>query len=393
MPGNESNHSQSEEQPFKVLEQIELIAKASAGVVALTYVSGYLIETTYLGSFGVHAEAIEFFRAKYLYIGFHYWFSIAMFSVLLILIKRIVEFIRACRHHQNIEGQPELTQHDFDVKPELTPEERKEVKNVLERKLPPREAFLRPSFGELRWTFVVCAIIMVFSLQILFIDPRDPPKILPLQFIFLFTVALHQATHYREYYSYWGILHGRAHVGLQRLLAAVVELLLACWIFYRLSPFQHLYDKPTCFLNIYLAIGAVFVLIASSTLFPLLFHYKQMAWFDCSPEENLLTRGKAPMLKRFIRATIGGGKVDKWSKLRFLWSAILCLITAGLLFDALCLAEGIDKSQLRYGFIGALALILALFVPFNIIFLTVVRKDMYRSTTVRLTTNLPPATF
>jgi hypothetical protein len=384
MPGNESNHSQSEEQPIKVLEQIELIAKASAGIVALTYVSGYLIETTYFGSFGIHTEAIDFFRAKYLYIGFHYWFSIAMFSVFLILIKRIIEFIRAWRHHKNIEGKPELTQHDFDVMPELTPEEREEVKKILERRLPPAEPFLRPSFGELRWTFVVCAIIMVFSFQILFFNPSTSTPTLPLQFIFLSIIMLHQVTHFREYYSYWGILRGRVHVGLLRILLASAELAMAIWILYCLSGLPNL-NKYTMFPILHIVVGFVILLIAYLSVFSLLFNHKQMDLFDWPPHEDPFLRGNGLTRKKYMRLLIGGGKMEgQWTKKKKFLQFILSGLSVLVLGDAFSIAVGFDKSPWRYLIIGAISLLLALFVPFNIVYLSAVRKDMYRKLDIPL---------
>ena len=49
-----------EEKSITVLQHLERIAKIAAGIVAATYVSGYLIETTFPGSFGMQADSIEF---------------------------------------------------------------------------------------------------------------------------------------------------------------------------------------------------------------------------------------------------------------------------------------------------------------------------------------------
>jgi hypothetical protein len=208
---------QTEERSINRLEQIELIAKIAAGVVALTYVSGYLIETTYLGSFGIHADAIEFFRAKYLYIGFHFWFYVSIFVVLLILAKRVFDFARAYQRRTETKGQSECRPITLEDDIGLTTVEIGAIKEILERKNPPEIWFLIQSFGDLRWNVIVSAIVCLFSIQILFMNINNVGRVLPLQFIFLFTIALHQLTHFREYYSYWGILWGRMHAGFIRL--------------------------------------------------------------------------------------------------------------------------------------------------------------------------------
>ncbi len=39
---------------------------------ALTYISGYLVTSTFLNSYGIAADATEFFKARYLYVEFLY---------------------------------------------------------------------------------------------------------------------------------------------------------------------------------------------------------------------------------------------------------------------------------------------------------------------------------
>jgi hypothetical protein len=101
-------HASEPKHSLELLEQIELISKIAAGVVALTYVSGYLVETTFLGTFGLRGDAIEFFRAKYLYIGFHFWFCVSILVVLLLIVKRVFEFSRSLQRRMETRGDSEV---------------------------------------------------------------------------------------------------------------------------------------------------------------------------------------------------------------------------------------------------------------------------------------------
>ncbi|MGA3162556.1 MAG: hypothetical protein ABSC77_15240 [Terracidiphilus sp.] len=168
------------------LGQIELIAKITTGIVALTYMSGYLIETTYLGTFGINADSIEFFRAKYLYIGFHYWFFLVIFSILLILCKSYADFVRASQAYERTQ---QYSNHIEGL--ELEDLENVDAKMIPKRKEQPA------SFSDLRFTIVVSAIVVFFSVHIMFSGPEEFRAFLPLQFMFLFFIAVQQATHFQ----------------------------------------------------------------------------------------------------------------------------------------------------------------------------------------------------
>src|ERR1035441_8747872 len=64
------------------LERLEFISKIGAAMLALTYVTGYLIATTSLSRFGIPADASDLLRAKYIYVGFLYWMFVAIVGVL-----------------------------------------------------------------------------------------------------------------------------------------------------------------------------------------------------------------------------------------------------------------------------------------------------------------------
>ncbi len=387
------------EHPTRQREQIEFIAKIIAGLAGLTYISGYLIETTYLGSFGLRADEMGFLRAKYLYSGFHYWLCVSVFLVFLLFGKRFFDFIRAYRLHRQSGCEPVCTQREMEKDTGLDPVEEREIVRILEHKIPPSCFYLRPTFGDLRWNFIVLAIVFAFSLQIMFIDVAGVVRILPFQCILLLSIALQQSTHIRESYSFWGILYGRQHVGLLRLLGAIVDLILIFWIILRvyhhprLEPLAH---HP----SVYWIGGFILTLIACYVPFSLINNRRQMERFDISPSEklNLFWRMVRPSLGR---TNIGG----KWNNCQKVTSLLILVIAAAIfvvLVSALTLG-GLGKdptripmlkslisfltSQRRYCFfiVGYITQILAFYIPLNIILLNILRENMYR----RLKVDIP----
>jgi hypothetical protein len=393
--------SQPVEHSIRRLEQVELIAKIATGVAALTYVSGYLIETTYLGSFGMHADAIEFFRAKYLYIGFHFWFCVSVFIVLLILIKRFGSFIHSLRYHRQNDKSRVQTQRYFENNLELTDSEIEDARRILEHREPPGDWFSRPSFGEFRWSVIAFSIAFVFSLQIMFMNVETAHYILPLQFILLFSVGIHQLTHYYENIKYWGILYGRTRVSLFRLVGTIVEFALMVWIGFRvLLPNTNFLSLVA---RVYWIIGLLFIFIACLVPISLIKSYRQMAKYDMTQDESASLHGVALTYLRYKRAIFGGGKVvetqpSRWRLvLRLLWHILVlilsCIIIITLLVYALYLASpemhthNPTISALLYymeyyrpvGFkiIGYLTMIMAFYVPLNIVLLYKIRTEMF----------------
>ncbi len=399
-PGQKSaKPERPKEQPIKRLEQIELIAKIATGVVALTYVSGYLIETTYLGTFGIHADAIEFFRAKYLYIGFHFWFSIVAVLLLLIFVKRVVDFFRALRFHRNTANNPSRTQREMDEEIWLTPNEQKEARDMLERRIPPSNWYLRPSLGDLRWNVIVLAIVLAFSFEIMFMDVESVVRVLPLQCILLVSIALQQFTHFRENYSYWGIVHGRNHVALLRLVGGFADVFLAYWILYRiLHAHAGVLENHPWLYWVYGAAGLLFTLIASSLPFSFINSHRQMARFDLLPNEEF------SFLRKYWRFVFGKWRAwGRWSK-RDIFFSLLALVLSCAIFslfiNALYLAEprfpatGIwplnslvhllnSWRPRAFKVIGGITVLLAFYVPLNIVLLDLMRRDLYKKLDAR----------
>jgi hypothetical protein len=69
-PGPGSLKGKTEKSGFPVVERTLQILSIT---FVLTYVSGYLVTSTFLNSYGIAADASEFLKARYLYVGFLYY--------------------------------------------------------------------------------------------------------------------------------------------------------------------------------------------------------------------------------------------------------------------------------------------------------------------------------
>lgn len=426
MANEDRGHLPSEERSISRLEQIELAAKVAAGLVAITYVSGYLIETTYLGSFGMHADAIEFFRAKYLYIGFHFWFCVSAFVVFLISAKRFYDFIHSWLRHNQANEMPtgngngeKLTQVEFDSWVDLTVEERNEARLMESHRNVPGDPFVRPSFGALRWSLIVSSVVLVFSLQVMLLNRIRAARILPFQFLLLISMGMHQFTHFRENYSFWGVVKGRMHVSRLRLLGMTAQVTLALAIaLLVLSP-----PSPGTLFHLILTVcfwifAIPFTLLAVLLPFSIFKQNRQMSRFDLRKNEEL------GFIRRECRWLFGWGGEEspehpapapaaatapRWQ--RVVWFALkllTSLVILALLCDAVLLAaprHGIPYSwivcflhrflkdsapgwkhsiwRVCFGGIGILTLLLMFYVPLNIYLLARMRKEMHRRLGVR----------
>jgi hypothetical protein len=72
----------------------------------------------------------------------------------------------------------------------------------------------RHKFQELRGDFVVGLIVLVFTLEVMFLNPENLGGILPFQILYLLGVVIYQFTFYREAHEpfVWGLVHGRRYV-------------------------------------------------------------------------------------------------------------------------------------------------------------------------------------
>lgn len=269
-----------EERELNLLERILFGSKIAAGILALTYVSGYLIATTYLATYGISASASELLRAKYIYIGCQYWMFVAAFGLLsrviqlrfnlwnlneadftkhfatfrnkvraisgaddqmiigrardLKKIRRSLRSVRAAlrdlnrdgagldagrlRELQSLEGVKILEAEEKGKALEATMRaiEIKEIKAEYARRSTERTEGV---WNHFRWVLVVTLILGVFAFEIMLLKPGDISAMLPLHALLLLSIALYQTTFYMEYSSMsyrWGFLDGRFQVDWMR---------------------------------------------------------------------------------------------------------------------------------------------------------------------------------
>lgn len=192
-----------EAQALSLFELAQVLSAFFTGMLALTYISGYLTTMSYLGTFGIPADASEFFRAKYLYTGFDFWLFVAAFGALFYLGNSITNAFKT---------------------PEPKGEDEKRVVTAL-RWRERHPALAGEPWRNARWAVVIALITCVFSVELLLMSSDDFRRLLPLQALFLLSLALYQATFYREYStdSYaWGLVHGRKLVRWIRVVFAIV---------------------------------------------------------------------------------------------------------------------------------------------------------------------------
>jgi hypothetical protein len=181
-------------------EKAEFVAKLGTASLPLTYVSGYLIATSYLGTYGLHPDASDFFRSKYIYVGFLYLIFLALMASIAWLVIQVVGAI-------------------FTVGSTTAPRDRKElVRARRELNYRKQKNSSRTLIRGFRWHLVVTFILIVFSFEIMFLNPEGINWYLPSQVIFLLGVVLYQCSSYaelRDPYT-WGLVHGRTYVESSR---------------------------------------------------------------------------------------------------------------------------------------------------------------------------------
>jgi hypothetical protein len=191
--GTEEQILKKEADTLNLAERAEVGSAVGAAILALTYVSGYLTATTYLGTFSIPADTSELFRAKYIYIGFEYWLFVAIFGVCFYAANLFARLFKA--EEVDLDGMRK---------------ERENVANELVKRGMNLDTFLQKA-RLLRWGGVMALISVVFSFEILFMETAEFRDYLPLQALFLLFLSLYQTTFYREYSkeSYgWGVLWG-----------------------------------------------------------------------------------------------------------------------------------------------------------------------------------------
>jgi hypothetical protein len=192
-------------------QRLEFISTIFAAILGLTYVSGYLIVTTFLSRFGISADASELLKAKYIYVGFLYWLFVAIIGV---LGRAVYLFFRAIRASES-----------------LSKEEQVKAIPILERELFDTGGLYHPWLPLRRWV-VLSLVLVPFAVQIVFLDPNDVRAFVCWQSILLLSICLYQATFYREFrkdgYA-WGSLYAEWYVKGIKLVCGVLPGLLAAF--------------------------------------------------------------------------------------------------------------------------------------------------------------------
>jgi len=192
-------------------DRLEFISKISAAVLALTYVSGYLIATTYLSTFGISADSSDLLRAKYIYIGCLYWLFVTVIGV---LGRAMSLFLGAIKASETLSEKEQI-----------------EARNILECDLLHRDE-LGHRWRPLRKWIVLSLVLVPFAVQIIFLDPNDIRAVICFQSILLLGISLYQTAFYREYskdgYA-WGSLYGKWYVERVKIGCGVVPGLLAAF--------------------------------------------------------------------------------------------------------------------------------------------------------------------
>lgn len=169
---------------LKLFDRIQLGAKMATVAVALTYVSGYLTLASFLGRFRISADSDSFFRAKYLYVGFEYWFFLLILVVLGVVFMRAVDLFR---ESTSSEGKG--------IK--LTGKNLEAANNEL------AVSEMGKDWRALRWAVVVSALLVTLSSNILLATPSAVLHVLPLEVVLLFHILLFQAVRYGITTPYW----------------------------------------------------------------------------------------------------------------------------------------------------------------------------------------------
>jgi hypothetical protein len=224
------------------LASLELLSKIAAAFLVLTYVTGYLIATTYLGSYGITTGASEALRARYIYIGFQYWMFVTIFGV---VFRVIVLFF-------HVFGRPG------------SPRSR--------AKIGAQAGTLRAALGNLRWGIIVFLTLALFCIEILLLRLKSFGSFLPAQCIFLTCICIYQGTFYGEYSEHagWSTLFGKKIVECIRwvygpAIGALVVILMSCRAFWhhRFKIFRAHYGWTVWLVCIFVGVGAFIVVLGN----------------------------------------------------------------------------------------------------------------------------------
>jgi hypothetical protein len=194
---------------------LELVTKIGASLLALTYVSGYLIVNTYMSSFGINDSA-DLFKAKYIYVGFLYLLFMSVVILLFAVVKKVWDlkemlFPRAISKGVSEADKKHVTQNaqsDSDTLKQIETNRRLVAKSFLV------------------WVLVVAAFEIPIALQITLLHSQNFKDYMIAQLALLFCVFLYQLTYYRIYHDFEWDKGSRVILWI-RILCLVLELCFA----------------------------------------------------------------------------------------------------------------------------------------------------------------------
>jgi len=186
------------------IDRTELAGKLAAASLPLAYVSGYLIYTSYMGTYSIQLGASDLLRTKYIYIGFHYLVFLVLIAAVYRGVMRYFEMKSVFRRRTTIEANKDSNFHQ---------ERAKALDELLSRNVDPNRWIAR-RFQEYRRDFVVALLVIVFGGEILLINPERLGNLLPIQIVYLAAVAIYQYSFIKELREpyIWGLVYGSKFV-------------------------------------------------------------------------------------------------------------------------------------------------------------------------------------
>ena len=186
------------------IERTELAGKLAAASLPLAYVSGYLIYTSYMGTYSIQLGSSDFLRTKYIYIGFHYLVFIVLIGAIYRGLMRCFEMKSVFLRRTTIEANKESSFH----------QERAKALDALLSRNVDRNRWVARRFQEYRGDFVVALLVLVFGGEILFINPERLGSLLPIQIVYLAAVAIYQYSFIKELREpyIWGLVYGSKYI-------------------------------------------------------------------------------------------------------------------------------------------------------------------------------------
>jgi len=170
---------EGDERELKLVEIAEIAVKSASVGVVLTYVSGFLIVSSYLNSFGISADASEFLKPRYLYVGFLYMLCYSIVGLGFVFVG---DFVR----HDAVRDLFKL--HAIQQTRRMRPEIRK-------RLLSADKNIRQASFT--LWIFIAFVFLFAVTIQITLLRPQNIKDYLILQAGLLGSFFFYQFTYIR----------------------------------------------------------------------------------------------------------------------------------------------------------------------------------------------------